>query len=669
MAAEGGNPSLGGAGRRFYNFLRVPKAPCTGLRKPHPGRGVRHCGRFARTALESENAGNQTERKMQKSILAAATSLAILVVSAPALASGGPSGPHVGYPVQGHIGEVIVNPYKVAPLTAVIRDGGYELSDVTVRIVPKAKGQEIKYKVSRTELKTHAGVPVFGLYPDWQNTVEVSYTRTHQCKSEKFTDTYRFYTPGVYTLSTGMPNQTRPFDVKVKKVDKEFQDRLYLINSQLQSTVPLGSRFTWNNPSGGAVEWAFNSNIGIIDTTGEIRWWLLDQEIGDTENPWKSGYFMGFQQTEDGALTWGYGQNYAKYDLIGRKIFDRRLPAGYSDYSHSFDNAQNGHSFLRVGSSDYRRPDGKRVHTVRDVIVEIDRDGRVVDDWRLMDILDPYRDNVIKTLDQGAVCLNIDASKSGQTLSAEELAKQEASDKFGDITGVGAGRNWAHVNSVDYDPSDDSIIISSRHQSACVKIGRDKEVKWILAAPDGWNKELAAKVLKPIDKNGKPIKCEDGKCEGDFDWTWTQHTAFRIDSKSDENTVILSVFDNGDGRGLEQPPIPSMKYTRGVIYKINQKNMTVQQLWEVGKELGNEYFSPVTGITQYQADKNSMVVFYSTAGLLGPSAGKDASREESSHPYLCEYRWGETKPAVELQFNKLFGYQAMPISVEKAFTH
>ena len=172
MAAEGGNPSLGGAGRRFYNFLRVPKAPCTGLRKPHPGRGVRHCGRFARTALESENAGNQTERKMQKSILAAAPSLAILVVSAPALASGGPSGPHVGYPVQGHIGEVIVNPYKVAPLTAVIRDGGYELSDVTVRIVPKAKGQEIKYKVSRTELKTHAGVPVFGLYPDWQNTVE-----------------------------------------------------------------------------------------------------------------------------------------------------------------------------------------------------------------------------------------------------------------------------------------------------------------------------------------------------------------------------------------------------------------------------------------------------------------------------------------------------------------
>lgn len=394
---------------------------------------------------------------------------------------------------------------------------------------------------------------------------------------------------------------------------------------------------------------------------------MLDQEIGNAEDPWKSGYFMGFQQTADGALTWGYGQNYCKYDLIGRKIFDRRLPTGYSDFSHSFDNAQNGNSFLRVGSSDYRRADGKRVHTVRDVIIEVDRDGRVVDDFRLMEILDPYRSNVLKTLDQGAVCLNIDASKSGQTMSAEELAKQEQSDDFGDIAGVGADRNWAHVNSVDYDPSDDSIIISSRHQSACIKIGRDKQVKWILAAPDGWNDKLADKVLKPVDKNSKPIKCSEGKCEGDFDWTWTQHTAFRIDEKSDGNTLILSVFDNGDGRGLEQPPLPDMKYTRGVVYKIDQKKMTVQQLWEVGKDLGNEYFSPVTGITQYEADMNSMVVFYSTAGLMGPSSGKPM-HEESTHPYLCEYRWGETKPAVELQFNGLFGYQAMPISVEKAFS-
>ena len=84
-------------------------------------------------------------------------------------------------------------------------------------------------------------------------------------------------------------------------------------------------------------------------------------------------------------------------------------------------------------------------------------------------------------MDQGAVCLNIDFSKEGQTLSAADLAAMDKSDRFGDIAGVGPGRNWAHVNSVDYDPADDSIIISSRHQSAVIKIGRDKAVKWILS--------------------------------------------------------------------------------------------------------------------------------------------------------------------------------------------
>ena len=53
----------------------------------------------------------------------------------------------------------------------------------------------------------------------------------------------------------------------------------------------------------------------------------------------------------------------------------------------------------------------------------------------------------------------------------------------------------------------------------------------------------------------------------------------------------------------------------GVVYKIDQKKMTVEQVWEVGKDLGNEYYSPVTGLCRYEADKDSVTVFYSTAGL------------------------------------------------------
>lgn len=527
-------------------------------------------------------------------------------------------------------------------------------------------GREIAYKVSDRQIRTHAGIPIAGLYADYLNTVEVSYTRVSaDGKSEDFTDRLQFYAPPVFSISNGMPGQQRMFNVEVNKVDPGFEDRLYLVNSQLIPMAPQGARFVWNNPAGGALEWTINSQIGIIDTAGDVRWYLLNDLINDQSDPWTSGLMMGFQQTKDGALTWGFGQRWVKYDLMGREIFNRKLPPTYADFSHAYDNAENGHSFLRVSMADYRRGDDKRVHTVRDVIIEVDPDGGVVDDFRLYDILDPYRDTLIKALDQGAVCLNIDPAKAGQTLSAADLANMDKSDKFGDIPGTGPGRNWAHVNSIDYDPTDDSIILSARHQGI-VKIGRDHQVKWILASPVGWKKGLAERVLTPVDKNGKPLKCEGSQCEGGFDWSWTQHTAWRIDSKSTKDVIYLSVFDNGDARGMEQPPLPTMKYSRAVVYKIDQKKMTVEQLWEVGKDLGYDYFSPVTGITKYMDDKDTMLVFWSTAGM-GASPEK-AGKLGRLHPRICEYRWGDKSLAVDLTLWDTCGYQAFPVSFEEAFS-
>ena len=162
----------------------------------------------------------------------------------------------------------------------------------------------------------------------------------------------------------------------------------------------------WNNPEGGALQWSFFPQNAVIDTAGDIRWYMFANPIFDLNDIYKSGVMMGFKQNDDGTLTWGFGQRYVKYDIMGREVFNRRLPLRFNDYSHSMDDAQNGHYFLRVASSNYLRPDGKHVRTVRDVIAEVDKNGVVVDEWRLADILDPYRDNVLKVLDQGAVCLN-----------------------------------------------------------------------------------------------------------------------------------------------------------------------------------------------------------------------------------------------------------------------
>ena len=532
------------------------------------------------------------------------------------------------------------------------------LKNASVRIVPKEGGQEIKYKVSDSQLLTHGGIPVFGLYPAYRNTVEVEYDRVFFGKTEHIKEAYKMMTQPVYGLV--------PFPkTEVKKAATgKFADRLYYVNNIGGNNNTRHA--VWNNPEGGALQWSSYPLNMVIDTKGEIRWFLYPEGIYNVDSLYDGGIMMGLRQNEDGALTWGYGQHYVKYDIMGREIWNRRLPYGYNDFSHSMDAAQNGHYFLRVASSNLLRSDGRNVRTVRDMIVEVDQNGNVVDEWRLWEILDPYRDTAIKALDQGAVCLNIDPKLAGQTLSAEDLQKLDQEGQFGDIVGTGPGRNWAHVNSVDYDPTDDSIIISSRHQCAVIKIGRDHKVKWILGAPRGWKAPWSEVLLTPVDAAGKPLKCGDASCEGtNFDWTWTQHTAFRIDSKSDNNTLYLSVFDNGDGRGFDQPPLPDMKYSRAVIYKIDQQKRTVEQIWEYGKEQGHDWYSPVTSLVEYMPDKDSIVTYAATAGANYDL--KTGGLTSAPNPYLDEFEWGAKEPSVEIQLKNTTGYQAFAFDVNKAF--
>ncbi|WP_455940146.1 aryl-sulfate sulfotransferase [Helicobacter fennelliae] len=596
------------------------------------------------------------------------------------LAIGGASGPKLTYNIPGKIGEIIVNPYGIAPLTAIIKNGGYELKNAKVTVVGKKGGVDISYNVADKHLRTHAGIPVFGLYADYQNTVNVEYDRIFNGKVEKIKETYKIYAAPIYGQSGGGGTGLFFSNIDVKKVDPAFKNRLYFVNDL--GSDQKGMKVVWNNPSGGALEWNYEPQNFIIDTKGEVRWYMLPNQIHDMQSIFKNGVMMGFRQNTDGALSWGFGQRYVKYDIMGREIFNRKLPESYNDYSHFMYPAtagkSAGHYFMRVASSNYKRPDGKNVRTVRDVIVEVDENGNAVDDWKLFEILDPYRSNIIKVLDQGAVCLNIDASKAGHTMSAEELAKLDESNTFGDVTGSGAGRNWAHVNSVWYDAEDDSIIISSRHQSAMVKIGRDKKVKWIVGAHKGWKDQFKPFLLQPVDEKGNKIVCDDEytKCPGytnkagGFDWTWTQHTAFKIDAKSKGDILYLSAFDNGDSRGMEQPTFPTDKYSRAVIYKIDQKKMTIEQIWEYGKNRGHSYYSPITSITEFHPDTNSVLVYSATAGL---NMAQFARMQVS--PILQEFKWNpnaktpEKEPAVELQFSGTpIGYQALPFDIKSALS-
>ncbi|VFS46077.1 Arylsulfotransferase (ASST) [Budvicia aquatica] len=60
-----------------------------------------------------------------------------------------------------------------------------------------------------------------------------------------------------------------------------------------------------------------------------------------------------------------------------------------------------------------------------------------------------------------------------------------------------------------------------------------------------------------------------------------------------------------------------MKYSRGVEYTVDEKNMTVQQNWEYGKERGFEWYSPITSVTQFRPETKTMFMYSATAGMSG----------------------------------------------------
>ena len=506
---------------------------------------------------------------------------------------------------QGELGSVFINPYDVAPLTAVIDRAGKDIKDIRVRVLGKPGGGiDITYNVSEHAVLTHDGVPIWGLYPDYLNEVEVSYVFNGEKKVEK----YKIYAQPIVTYSRDY-RFSHMQKMKVKKVDPAFKNRLYLINNTITSVYkPLD----WKN--GGAASWNDFTENFVVDTQGEVRWYLDYQKFYDRSERrvMDGGMMMGFHQLPNGDLSWGMAQRYMRYDMMGKEVYNRELPRGYIDLSHEVMPLKGDHLLLRVGKYNYHHADGRLSHTIRDHIIEVDGSGKVVDEWDLNEIFgkNVYRSNLIKALDARAVCLNID-------MDAKEI-KISDDLPFGDVTSTGTGRNWAHVNSISYDPSDDGIILSLRHQGI-VKIGRDKKVKWILASPEGWSADFKEKVLVPVDKNGNKIKCENSRCEGDFDWSWTQHTAWltpRYDNKG--SVKHISVFDNGDGRGMEQPALKEEKYSRAVEYKIDEKKGTVEQTWEFGKERGFDFYSAVTSVVEWQKDKSTYFISSSNVYLLKP---------------------------------------------------
>ena len=149
--------------------------------------------------------------------------------------------------------------------------------------------------------------------------------------------------------------------------------------------------------------------------------------------------------------------------------------------------------------------------------------------------------------------------------------------------------DWFHNNAVWYDKNTNSITLSGRHKDAVVNINYDTlELNWILGDKSNWNKKYHKYFFEKDD---------------DTEWQWAQHAAMILPN----GNVFL--FDNGNNRSKTKKNAISAEdnYSRGVIYDINTSNMKVKQIWEYGKELGSDFYSPYISDVDYIEDNHYIV--------------------------------------------------------------
>lgn len=283
-----------------------------------------------------------------------------------------------------------------------------------------------------------------------------------------------------------------------------------------------------------------------LDANGDIRWYFSEKEV--------NGCVM-LAHMKNGNFLVGtgvkipdaYNNLYAFYELTPTGQFVRSYPL-YGAH-HDIRELPNG-NLLVMASKEGRE-------SQNDYIVELDREtGEFVRDWDFMEII--------------------------------PMTAYDTQPPY-----KGGLSNWMHNNALWYDEESGDMIVSGRHQNMIMRFDPEtKEIKWILSATVGeLNENLRPYLLTPIGD--------------DFEYPTSQHAA-TLAADGDLMCFDNRNFDIQDEEGnLEQDKM----YSRAVKYHIDEENMTVEQVWEYGKERGNEIYSSFSSDVDCLGENHYLIDF------------------------------------------------------------
>lgn len=281
-----------------------------------------------------------------------------------------------------------------------------------------------------------------------------------------------------------------------------------------------------------------------------------------------------------------------------------------------------------------------------DEAYEVDVMGEVINSWPLPDL--EYHHNIFEKPDYNFLLTceseNSQHLEGGLTVEDRILEMDrgtgaavklwdvrylldETRTTFVDFSG-NYFKDWAHLNAVIYDSNDNTIIFSARHQSTLCKVNYQDEVQWIISPRVDFGTNRQGQDLEPfyltaVDPNGIPYgeDVQNGSENiEEFEWPWYQHAVKLIGP----NRILC--FDNGNNRNFSSSPNP---YSRAVIYNIDPVDMTIQQEWTYGRELGSDTYSNCCSDADFLAEQNHII--------FSPGKGTDNQNGEGGRVIEVDY--------------------------------
>ncbi len=320
--------------------------------------------------------------------------------------------------------------------------------------------------------------------------------------------------------------------------------------------------------------------ILAVDAKGEIVWYY------EADHP-----ITEVKRLDNGHILYHYGRhgNMVEIDMLGNTIrqwhttkIPKEVPLGSIPVSaetihHDAMQLPSG-NFLALSTeirhfenypSSEMDPEAPNepAFVVGDVLLEFAPDGTVVRERSLFDILDPFR-------------LGYDSLDTGfwQDIYMDSgLLKERPKD-------------WSHANSIDYNPADDSLLVSVYHQDTVFKIDYTTgELKWIMSFPTGWGPSWQPYLLTPTGEGLYPCHQHSGKV-------------------TPKGTVIM--FDNGTyrARPFDMKRAAEDNFSRAVEYEINEETMEFAQVWSYGGPEDEIFFSPILGETDWLPETENILI-------------------------------------------------------------